>query len=107
MSILIITPIVGINIEEKDIFENSYEYINYNDTAYEMQELTQMQTQKLYQQSAQQMVEEIVGEETEVEIIFSEENELQKIIIHKNVPEAKADIAAALGTFPSKIQMTE
>lgn len=106
MSILIIGPIMRFDPVGADIFEKSDEYINYDETALGITELTEKQTRQLYEKSTKQTVEKIIGEKTETEIIFSEE-EIEKIIIHKNVPEKKADIAAALGVFPSKIQMTE
>ena len=107
MSVLVIGPIVGVSLAETDIFEESSEYINYEDNTREMQALTEKQTRQLYENSALQTVEKIIGEKTEMEIVFSEENEIEKVIIHKIAPEKKADIAAALGVLPSKLQMTE
>ena len=101
MSVLVIGPIVGVSLAETDIFEESSEYINYEDNTREKQ------TRQLYENSALQTVEKIIGEKTEMEIVFSEENEIEKVIIHKIAPEKKADIAAALGVLPSKLQMTE
>jgi len=106
MSILIISPIMNIDPKTMDIFEESGEYINYEDTAIEITELTEKQTRQLYEDTARQTVEQIIGEKTDVEIIFSDEK-IEKIVIHKNVPEKRADIAAALGVLPSKLQMTE
>ena len=106
MSILIIGPLMNFNLASTDIFEDGGEYINYDDNAREITELTEKQTRELYENSVSQTVEKIIGEKTETEIIFSE-GKIEKIIIHKNVPERRADIAAALGVFPSKVQMME
>lgn len=106
MSILIIGPLVNFDPVNADIFEETGEYINYDDTAQKMQELTEKQSRELYEKSAKQAVSEMVGEDTETEIIFSD-GDIEKVVIHKNVPEKRADIAAALGIFPSKVQMTE
>lgn len=106
MSILIIGPIINFEPASADIFGESGEYINYEDNAREMQELTEKQSRELYENAAKQTVEQIIGEEVQMEIVF-EDDEPEKIIIHKNVPEKRADIAAALGVFPSRIQMTE
>ena len=106
MSILIIGPLMSFDPIGADIFEESGEYINYDETALEITELTEKQTRELYENAARRAVEKIIGEETEMEIVFSEE-EIEKVIIHKIAPEKKADIAAALGVFPSKVQMTE
>ena len=103
MSILIIGPIMNFDPKTMDIFE---EYINYEENALEIQELTEKQSRELYENSARQTVEQIIGEDVQMEIVFSED-EIEKIIIHKNIPEKRADIAAALGVFPSKVQMTE
>lgn len=107
MSILIISPLAGISLEGEGIFDGVEEYINYEDTAREMQELTDMQSRRLYEQSVGRTVKSIVGEDVRSEVILTEECEIEKIIIHKNVPGKKADLAAALGVLPSKIQMTE
>ncbi len=106
MSVLIIGPLAGISIADVDIFEENGEYINYEDSAREITELTEKQSKELYENAAKQVVEEIIGEETKTEIIFSGED-IEKVIIHKIAPEKKADIVAALGIFPSKVQMTE
>lgn len=106
MSILIIGPLMRFDPAAVDIFEGSSEYIDYEESALEITELTEKQTRELYENSVRQTVENMLGEKAEVEIIFSGE-EIEKIIIHKIKPERRADIAAALGIFPSKIQMTE
>ncbi len=106
MSILIIGPLMSFDPAAVDIFEGNSEYINYEEKSLEITELTEKQTRELYENSVRKTVEDILGEKAEVEIIFSEE-EIEKIIIHKIKPEKTADIAAALGVFPSKIQMTE
>ena len=106
MSVLIITPLAGITIADADIFKESGEYINYDDTARTITELTEKQSKELYETAVNRAVEEIIGENVQTEIIFSKED-IDKVIIHKNAPEKKADIAAALGIFPSKVQMTE
>ena len=71
-----------------------------------MSAVFEKQSRELYEKSAKKMVSEITGEDTETEIIFSD-GDIEKVVIHKNVPEKRADIAAALGIFPSKVQMTE
>lgn len=106
MSILIIGPIIGFDLTAVDIFEENGEYINYEENAREIKELTEKQSHEIYENTVHRAVEQIIGEKTDVEIIFLGE-EIEKIVIHKNVPEKRADIAAALGVFPSKVQMTE
>lgn len=107
MSILIIGPIAGIEISDADIFWDDGEYISYEDNAGEMASLAEKQSKNLYEHSVNMAVEEIIGETVETEVIYSEENEPKKVIIHKNIPEKRADIASALGIAPAAIQMTE
>ncbi len=107
MSILIITPFVGGMPENVDIFTGSDEYINYSDTISEMENLTKQQSKNLYISSVESVIKNIAGEDTHMEVILTGEYEIEKIIIHKNVPALKAEIAAALGLLPGKIQMTE
>lgn len=106
MSVLIIGPVINFNPTETDIFTDKSEYIDYEEKSLEITELTEKQAAELYESSIQQTVEKIIGEKTDVEVVFPE-GDAEKIIIHKNVPERKADIAAALGVPPSVIQMTE
>ena len=107
MSILIIGPIAGISLEEMDIFANADEYINYDDTYTEIKELTETQSRRLYEESVRAMVKRVLGEDVGSEVILTDENTTPEIIIHKNIPEKKAELAAALGVSPSEIQMTE
>ena len=107
MSILIISPFTGISIDETDIFADSAEYINYDTTYPQMQELTENQSRRLYEQSVNAVVKRVLGEDVSSEVIITDETKTPEIIIHKNVPEKKAELAAALGVEPAEIQMTE
>ena len=107
MSILIIAPFIGGSAENVDIFAGADEYINYSDCTQKMEELTARQSRNLYISSAQEMIKTLAGEDTKAEVIITEENEIEKIIVHKKDGALQLEIAAALGVAPSKIQMTE
>lgn len=112
LSILLITPFVGTKFENVDIFSSKDEYTIYSNRINEMEILKKQQTNNLFTSSIADIVKDYlksngIDENTAVEVVATDENKLQRIIIHKNVPTLKAKIAQNFGINEEQIQMTE